>query len=660
MLRLTQVDVVGEDGLKGQCFREHLTGCDVFVGPNGAGKSTRLLAIQAALQGLAETPADTQRVYLGPVLPNATVELLFERDGEQVAFTRDLHLTQATKEAKVRTAQAADLVGANPTRWDLDDFARGTDTTRRQVLDAVCRASGALGAWSGLRVREELQAKEEAAEATGRLLELLPLADVDDLGRWVPAALQWTRDEYTRTNAAQKQAEGHMKEMAKREQAAGPDGTLEEARAELERAEFARREAAAQVAAATAQARLVAAHASEGDRHRADVARAKAEATSAAERLAKAREAAPIEDRTGEARAKRDEARRKLDAAKAGVTVARQKVEDARRVEANARGYVDTVRRLLTSTSNAGAACCVHCGAEDPLNLQAGLQAAEDAAAKAKAQVDDVLAGLKTTEFRERQALVLHEAASAELTAATTILAARVDVGQVEEAYRRASAYLEEAERRFATWAATEAPAAPAVGAVDLAPLDAALQAAKARVEAHVRHEALVAQAARAEGDYKAARSTWDAVRALGEELKRIQGEVAQAAYAPICEAAGTLLQRAGLDWRVEIRSESDLGAVIGGVYRPLWSLSDSERAVVGMGLALAFARLSGLPWRAAIIDRLEALDQDRLPRILRAVAELVAEGWIDNFAGALVGDGPAVQGCAMHSVYNSQAQEAA
>jgi hypothetical protein len=145
-------------------------------------------------------------------------------------------------------------------------------------------------------------------------------------------------------------------------------------------------------------------------------------------------------------------------------------------------------------------------------------------------------------------------------------------------------------------------------------------------------------------------RARWDAVRAVGESLRDLQATIARSAYVPICAAANTLTARASLPLAVEIRSEADFGAVKpDGVYVPFWALSDSERAVVGVALAVAFARLSGAKWRVAIVDRLEALDADRLPRVLAALAALVTDGWIDNFLGAYVGRLPAIDGVTEH-----------
>jgi hypothetical protein len=677
-MRLLQIDVCGEDGLKGRNFREQLSGCDVFCGPNGIGKSARLIAIQAAIQGLAETPADAVRAYLGPDLPDATVELLFERDGEQVCFTRDLHAKQATKEAKIRNAQAADLVGSAPTRWDLDDFAKATDGGRRQVLDAVCRAAGALGDWTGLRVRTELQECEEAAPAVRDLLELYPLQDVDDLGAWLPTALNWAREEYTKTNAAQKQAAGHAAEAAKAAEVA-VDGDLEEARAALAVAEDARRSGGELVAAAEAQRRLVLAHKAEGDLRHQSVARAKSEYTAAAEantkasdevvaaggRLSAAMQLAPPEDRTPELRAKVAEAKARLDTMKRSTTTARDGLSAARQGETRARGYVETIRKLAQATSEAGPPVCAHCGGADPLGLAAGIDLAQEAVGQAAQAVEDAAARLKIAEVRERQATMLVDAATGELTMAQVALSSRVQVAPLEEEAKRAGARLlatreaqdragirlNEAEKELAAWSKRPAPTEPEGVAVDLVELDRAVRDARAVVEAHVRHAEVVRQAERAQLAADSATAAWDATRALGAELKRLQGEIAQAAYRPICETAGVLLDRAGLAWQIEIRSESDLGARIDGTYRPLWALSDSERALVGMSLAVAFARLSDLPWKACIVDRLEALDGERLPRVLTALGQLVAEGWIDNFVGALVGDPFRVPECEMHLV---------
>ena len=107
--------------LKGQKRSLELSGVDLFVGPNGSGKTTALLAITAGLRGLAESPSDPVKPYIGPDR-EGSAELTFDAG---VVF-RDLSKTR----------------GKDATRADLDaERIAGSAAARRSFRALRPRAS---------------------------------------------------------------------------------------------------------------------------------------------------------------------------------------------------------------------------------------------------------------------------------------------------------------------------------------------------------------------------------------------------------------------------------------------------------------------------------------------------------------------------------------
>jgi hypothetical protein len=136
------------------------------------------------------------------------------------------------------------------------------------------------------------------------------------------------------------------------------------------------------------------------------------------------------------------------------------------------------------------------------------------------------------------------------------------------------------------------------------------------------------------------------------DALAKIAHAAAKAQLGPIEEHANLILVAAGEAMRVRFTSPEWFGADRGdGVVTPFWALSDSERAIVGAGIATAAAMLTDAPWRVVMLDGLERLDRERLPRMLAAFGRLVSEGRLDNVIGALVGDPIEVAGVTWHAV---------
>jgi hypothetical protein len=134
-MQLGSIRVDGADGLRGRTFHLDLSGVDVVVGANGDGKSTVLDALGAAFHGLAESPSDPLRTFVGP-LPRATVTV--ELAGR--SFRRDLSKGHRTSAAKQATHEIGAVAGRRFLRWDLGNFAQGSDRDRQQLYDAILQA----------------------------------------------------------------------------------------------------------------------------------------------------------------------------------------------------------------------------------------------------------------------------------------------------------------------------------------------------------------------------------------------------------------------------------------------------------------------------------------------------------------------------------------
>jgi hypothetical protein len=179
-MQLRSIRCDGADGLRGRKFHIDLTGVDVIVGANGDGKSTVLDALGAAFHGLAENPNDPLRTFVGP-LPRASVTV--EIAGR--SFRRDLSKGPRTGAAKQATGEIGAIAGPRFVRWDLGNFARGTDRERQHLFDAVLRA-GATRAVDDDAILSHLP----DGKARTALLATLPL-DAARPAEWLRSASEW-------------------------------------------------------------------------------------------------------------------------------------------------------------------------------------------------------------------------------------------------------------------------------------------------------------------------------------------------------------------------------------------------------------------------------------------------------------------------------------
>lgn len=646
MPRLDRVAVRGRAGLKGRTLDVKLTGADVFAGPNGSGKSTHLLAILAGLRGLATTPTDTTREYLGPGEVDAYVDLVF--DGRLAS--RDLSKTKG-KAAIASDALANEIAGPHLVRWDLADFARATDSARAKLLDEVCRVAGATGDWTPDKVRATLVRRlGEGSDAAGTpLAELIAARPLrGPAGDWVNDAIAWAEPAYTTANAAQKHAVTAAEALAA-ERASAPAiaGDLAEARARIAKLETLAADAKSKLSAARASGRARTDHEARGARLADAVATAE-EAKAAAEAgLVEAKRAVdaavpPIENPAGPAGRAAVEATTAARAAAAADAEQRATLERARVALAAAEARLETLRGL----SGQAAGDCRHCGAADPLGLGDAIAAAAAEVEERALDVEDADADAAISSARLAKARAAESAAQAAHVEAREAWGeanrrnADAVVGQARanSALSAATKTYDAAVAELAAWQEIAAPTAvhdtSALDA-DVAAATAELATAKEHHEAVVRRQELEATFQRAVATREEATARFAQVKALGAALKELRAEIAASVYGPIQEVANGLLLDAGSDLAVEFRDAADYGARRGETFIHFAALSDAERATVGAALSFAFAHLTGAPWVAVILDGLEAIDADHLPGLLRAFTDRVEAGKLDNFVGA-------------------------
>lgn len=642
-MRLNSIVVTGKDGLKGQTFRTDLTGADLFVGPNGAGKSTRLLAIHAGLRGLAGTPTDTVREYIGPERPRATVSL----DYGDRTLSRDLEKSRG-KAVAASDAMADDIAGPHLVRWDLADFVVAADTARTKLLESACNNAGE--AWTEDQVVRELgKSVIEGPPAegwtddhqVGKLLKAVPVGP--PTGRWLNDALIWTRARYTESNAAQKQAAKAVEHL-QQEQQGRVSGSLADAKAaeEQARAELSQAEAALQPPAGVGDA---ARHQQDGDRLANEYESARNELKRRRDVLADARkrlaDVPPAPTQLPE-RVSRDA----LDAATADVSRLQAALNDAKGRHLDASARVTALRELIDRISGG----CVACGHADPLDLGPQLEDAMAAKRDTGWQVEDAEADLVLADRRARsEATAVSDADELRRqvldqvkTAQAAHAAADRDVRYAEERVTEASQREQQVLARLKAWQDLPVPAATGMTDAEksnaLAVRDgarAALEQAAAHREAVVRREEREASLQRAIAQRMEAEERFAQVKALGSALGELQRKLASAAYAPIEAAANELLEAAGVGWALCIRDTSDYGVTRGEVFTHFAALSDAERAITAAAMVYAFAALTDAPWKAVILDRMEVIDEDRIGPVLQALATMVEQGRIDNFVGA-------------------------
>lgn len=517
MDRLTRITIHGA-GFKGRPFDQPLTGADLFVGPNGSGKSSRLLAIAAIRSGLAETPTDPTREYLGPTRPAAEGVLLFEGGAE---VRRDLSKGKG-KDAERSSLEGERLMGGHVVRWDLADFARATDKDRASLLERVCNAAGAAGTWTGTKadafLRKQMGIDRGAGLAGDHPLNLAlsSWSSGKPVGTWLAERAKWMDDIFTAANAAQKLATNAAAEASKHlDDVEIPAGTLAAKRAELAQVKAQGEQIKADIAAAeasqargdlasmetasravvdaeqavtgAAEAVRVAQAAAERGPDGAAVTRAKAELVEARAKVLALPDPATLADAVAQAEADLQA----KEAALASAVTRADKAAAAHRRESEALAALDGGIGALSSLLSDAAGNCRHCDGEDPLGL-----------------------GLRLETEQARRAELVEAVASA----SSVLEPRRQLVNTARDAERAASRALQTAKQTAASGASTRAAAVQAVATAEtVVRREEAAVAFAAGVLAAAVTKAEAAQAAAAE-TLTAARTALDAIEARAAE----------------------------------------------------------------------------------------------------------------------------------------------
>jgi DNA repair exonuclease SbcCD ATPase subunit len=609
--------------LKGQKRKLVLSGVDLITGPNGSGKSTALIALVAGLRGLAQSPGDLEKPYIGPERAGSVV-LAFDAG----VIERDLSQGSAAKAATKASYDAERIAGAHLVRWDLGDFSTVSDTNREKLLRSIC---GNVSATS-LKLPE--------SPLLGELLKAERLEQ--DAGVWLEKALKWAAAAYTEANAAQKTAVEGAKSAGEQADQAAPAGTLSGAKVEHDRlrAEVAKLEAEK----ATATSRAAQAQRAEAQRNQAAERHAQAEQ----ERDALAVQLQqPAPDVAGLKAA--------LDAAEAALkaTVEKNRAADSRtqqgdsprkvllQLEAKKSRLEGQIAALETQLN----VVCHHCRLPDPLAMGAQIAPIRLELQALEMDLEDARLEVELDDKRAQRLGESYAAASkAELEARDAWRMAFGVGTQRIQIQARHDALTQELARLHAQIQGDAVEVESFGSAEILVALQDQLKEAATLLDQHTRHAERGRIHQESIAKREAALARFEAAKELGKALRTLQGEVAEKAWGPLQTGANELLGAMSSPFRVVFKSAADFGATDNrraGAYVAFWSLSDAERATVGAALALAMVRLAKSPWPALVIDGLEKMDADTLEGFLCGVVQAKKEGWLANFIGAQVADSP-------------------
>jgi len=670
--RLTRLIV---SGLKGQSFDEQLSGCDLFVGPNGSGKSTRLIAVQAGLWGCAGSPSDARRPFLGD-RPEATVELFYDCDGATKVLRRNLADAPraGAKSTDRATAAAEVLVGEHVVRADLGDWVTDSPAKRDELLRRLCAAAGWTAAQALTELRRQVGEKKDTAPAASRAIDaLMRLTPATGEGSvWLDKATTWASATLTTCNAQADTAgvEVVNAQQAQRAAPSAPAGGAVAARERLAEARARRDALVASQATVLAAVREVREHTAEGQRLAERYGAAETALTTARATLAQLEAAlgGEIDERAlTAARAALAVADRADDNAARRVREARSAHEAAVRSSADAEARADTLRDLLHHAGAPEETTCGACGAADPLGLRDLLTTFTAQAAAAGVAEAEAETALKVAlDTAKRRTMALNEARAAVRSAESAVLSRQAEIARAVEraeaggeVVKRAEARLAEATADLDAWRQRAAPAPASLAGTDpaeeLAAIDATIAAAEAEGKACETAAALELAVQAAVAKRAAAEERLAGIRAVQASLKATSAALVLAGSAPVRTLADAALARMALPWTVETRAGSEVWVrgVDADVALSFWALSDAERAIVALALAVAFVRLGQPRWPALILDGMERIDTAHLESVLHGLAEMVAAGELANVMGALVSDDPGevpvVEGMTVH-----------
>jgi len=698
MNRLVSAEARGREGLKGWTGKVEFGGCDVFGAPSGSGKSIILLMVSAGLRGLASTDTDTERDFIGP-RPDVTVQLNWSettplsrrlKDGPRQKKSWDAANERAAAivgEHTVRWDLSDFTRSGDSARKKLFDqvlqVAGATDEwTTDRVLSGLCTRLDLSKSDVLVDMENVFVAKNPPPmNALRELVELQPLEGAD-VGTWLLEATgivpsSGSKDSWQKkANDTRKEVEAAVKRVQGAMGETPPTGTLDAARSKVATLETDLTDVEKKLATITQAASAQESSQATTDQLVTAVGVAQAE-TDEAERELKTitqghtaikaqmpGRAATVETTKTELDAQAEALTKK----EATVQAAHSKKTAAATALGKAEGQTAALDSLIDGE---GDSTCLNCGAADPLGLESRLKFAHVRLDEATADMTRATSYLSTMERMRDKTKERHAAANKthnDALEAVRTLEARTNAAERSQsnATRRqenASVALVTAEQNLQGHQQREAERSSAATGFtgDHETLQATRDALVAQlgdskdpgedtahwiVAQHITHLERERNLQQLTVDREAAVARFEQVKALGRALKELQSEVARAAYVPVCAAAQELLDECGAGLRVEIRGEGDFGAYVDPAVWPArhltkekyviwWSLSGAQRALVGVALAVAFARLSGSPWPAVVLDDFQIIGASHRVRTLAGLSKMVQE---DRLANVLIG----------------------
>ncbi|RKZ94940.1 MAG: hypothetical protein DRQ40_04815 [Gammaproteobacteria bacterium] len=372
------------------------------------------------------------------------------------------------------------------------------------------------------------------------------------------------------------------------------------------------------------------------------------------------------------------------DASKAESAWAKAAKAKATKATARAKSQaeeMDAAAKLKALNGLTTDATCAHCGEGDPLGIGPKMEAAEkavsmsakkatadehafvtatlaaDAAQTASDKIREKVnaAGLVLSASKNALAIAKNtsgrHADSVEATRKSALTAAKgafdrekVRIDREADAYAAAEVIrldgLKAARVRWAStrdarkdWEDSTAPTVPTPPTDDeKASTASELAAVEARLATRTAYAAYIDRVTAASAKFKGASTRWDATRALVKALKQARDDVASAAYAPIAEAARSLLSGASILPQPYFVDPSDYGAEVAGRGRvPYAGLSESEQRITAAALVYALATVAGCPVRIVLLDGLEVVQRDHRSALVSALAQAQLAGHVDS-----------------------------
>ena len=613
-MRLTKIEAWG---LKGRDLAHDLEPVAFFTGPNGWGKTTRLQTVEAALRDYHGVPpyvtgkAKVRLTFDAPLV----VERTFSGGRQRLLVTPD-------DRGGVRENQAylEHVLGLSPEVWDLGVFLGLSAAGRVEYL------AGVAGRAAVMDREQALSVLDNAPDEIRRELEALWTDGMDVLA-WTQRAKAALKDLYTHYNRRRKEAKAALGQFAVAADAAGQQaGVLKQQLAQLRQQH---EELVSRQAAARAEARERTRLERDLDEVRRKITRYEALATdtAAAEQELEAvnRELADLVIPDGDVNALRKELE-KLNSLREDL-IARTRLLEQRQQD------TDEKIRMLSD------GVCPVCGATGA-HVSMVLAQTRDRLVNIRTEAGRVGADLQAVAVRIRETtdrmddvLFQRDLARAKKNKLT---AKRDELTEQIKRLRAAAQELDELRKKAAELEQTleNLPEVQdeTVNAAQLEALKERIRDLESRIARYEEARAQGLAYERTLQDRDKAEDAFEAVKRLRVALKDLERDVMAGALKPVEAAADELLDACGEDFRFRVDADvPNIGLQRGNLWIPYEALSGSEQALAGAALTYALAVVGDRPWKVLLLDGIEALDDERVPRFLRGIMNLTESGRLDN-----------------------------